>query len=142
MMECVTWSFLPRRHAELFGAGETPLLLANPISSELDAMRPSLVANLLTAVGRNLARGFEDVALFEVGGQFADTTPTGEAAMASGVRRGRGWGRHWSGKAARSMRSTPRPTRWPSWQRSAHRFDPCRSCARRRAGTTRAAPPP
>ncbi len=98
MMECVTWSFLPRRHAELFGAGEAPLLLANPISSELDAMRPSLVANLLAAVGRNLARGFEDVALFEVGGQFADTTPSGEAAMASGVRRGRGWGRHWSGE--------------------------------------------
>ncbi len=99
MVECVTWSFLPRAQAALFGAGEAPLLLENPISSELDAMRPSLLANLLAAVGRNMDRGLEDLALFEVGGQFHDTTPEGEVAMASGVRRGRTAPRHWSGEA-------------------------------------------
>ena len=98
LVECVTWSFLPRRQATLFGAGNEPLLLENPISSELDAMRPSLLANLLAATGRNMARGFEDVAIFEVGGQFHDTTPKGELSMASGVRRGRTHGRHWSGE--------------------------------------------
>ena len=53
MMECVTWSFMPRRFAELFGGGRDDLRLSNPISSELDSMRPSLLGNLILAAGRN-----------------------------------------------------------------------------------------
>jgi len=96
MVECVTWSFLPRRHAELFGAGAEPLLLANPISADLDAMRPSLLANLIAAAGRNMARGFADLALFEVGPQYRDETPEGQDMVAAGIRRGRTGPRHWT----------------------------------------------
>ena len=96
MMECVTWSFMPRRFAALFGGGGDEMLLANPISSELDAMRPSILANLILAAGRNVDRGFEDVALFEVGPQYADPTPRGQAFAATGLRRGRNARRHWS----------------------------------------------
>jgi phenylalanyl-tRNA synthetase beta chain len=99
MVECVTWSFLPRRLAERFGGGQAEMILENPISSELDAMRPSLLANLIDAVGRNLARGFENLAFFEVGGQFLDPTPKGELLVAGGVRRGATGARHWSGAA-------------------------------------------
>ncbi len=99
MTECVTWSFLPRQLAERFGGGRDELILANPISSELDAMRPSLLPNLILAAGRNLARGFEELALFEVGGQFEDETPTGELLVAGGVRRGATEARHWAGGA-------------------------------------------
>ena len=63
MMECVTWSFMPRRFAVLFGGGGDELQLANPISSELDAMRPSILGNLILAVGRNVDRGHDDVAI-------------------------------------------------------------------------------
>ncbi len=96
MVECVTWSFMPRRFAELFGGGGEEMLLANPISSELDAMRPSMLGNLILAVGRNVDRGHEDVALFEVGPQFRDPTPTGQDFVAAGVRRGQDARRHWA----------------------------------------------
>ncbi len=99
MVECVTWSFLPRRFAELFGGGGEALILANPISSELDAMRPSLLPNLIEAAGRNADRGFSDTALFEVGPQFAGDRPEDQDWVAAGVRRGRAVGRHWSGPA-------------------------------------------
>ncbi len=96
MMECVTWSFMPRRFAALFGGGGDELQLANPISSELDAMRPSMLGNLILAAGRNVDRGFEDVALFEVGPQYSDPTPKGQAFAATGLRRGRSARRHWA----------------------------------------------
>ena len=98
LMECVTWSFMPRRFAELFGGGSDEMLLANPISSELDAMRPSILPNLILAAGRNVDRGHDDVALFEVGPQFADPTPRGQAFVATGLRRGRDGRRHWAQK--------------------------------------------
>src|SRR5207247_6889896 len=65
--EAVTWSFIPEAQAKLFGGGQPELKLANPISSELTDMRPSLLPNLIAAAGRNMARGFSDLALFEMG---------------------------------------------------------------------------
>ncbi len=97
LVECMTWSFMRRRHAELFGGGRPELALENPISSELDVMRPSILPNLIEAAGRNVDRGFDDVGLFEVGPQYADDTADGQSTMATGIRRGRTVGRHWDG---------------------------------------------
>ena len=105
LVETVNWSFISEAAANLFGGGNaTPgLKLANPISSDMSHMRPSLLAGLIEAAGRNVDRGFADVALFEVGQQFADDTPEGQAIAATGIRRGtarpNGAGRHWQGKA-------------------------------------------
>jgi len=105
LVETVNWSFISEPQAKLFGGGNaTPgLKLANPISADMSHMRPSLLAGLIAAVGRNVDRGFADVALFEVGQQFADDTPAGQAIVATGVRRGtarpQGAGRHWQGTA-------------------------------------------
>ena len=96
MMEAVTWSFLPRAQARLFGGGAEQLMLANPISSDLDTMRPSILPNLIAAAGRNMDRGFANVALFEVGPQYADDSPSGQAIVAAGIRRGDTAGRHWA----------------------------------------------
>ena len=52
--EAITWAFLPEEHAKLFGGGQPELKLANPISSELSDMRPSLLPNLIAAAGRNV----------------------------------------------------------------------------------------
>ena len=41
--EAVTWSFISREQAELFGGGGEALALANPISHEMTDMRPSLL---------------------------------------------------------------------------------------------------
>ncbi len=69
--EAITWSFMRRAAAERFGGGAPELVLDNPIGSDLDCMRPSILPNLIEAAARNANRGFADVALFEVGPVFA-----------------------------------------------------------------------
>jgi phenylalanyl-tRNA synthetase beta chain len=104
MVEAVTWSFIARSAAELFGGGQPELALANPIASDLSDMRPSLLPGLIAAAQANADRGFPDVALFEVGQVFRGDRPEDQLTAASGVRRGfassKGVGRHWSGSAA------------------------------------------
>ncbi|WP_192361613.1 phenylalanine--tRNA ligase subunit beta, partial [Mesorhizobium mediterraneum] len=70
MMEAVTWSFIPAKHAELFGGGQTALKLANPIAADMSDMRPSLLPGLIAAAQRNADKGIGDVALFEVSGTY------------------------------------------------------------------------
>ncbi|WP_342644048.1 phenylalanine--tRNA ligase subunit beta [Rhodoligotrophos ferricapiens] len=96
--EAVTWSFVSKPQAELFGGGSYELELANPISSELSDMRPSILPTLIAAVGRNIARGFGDVGLFEVGPAYGGDEPQDETLRATGIRRGRKSPRHWSGQ--------------------------------------------
>jgi phenylalanyl-tRNA synthetase beta chain len=103
LVEAVTWSFIARSEAELFGGGDGRLALANPIAAELSDMRPSLLPGLLKAAQRNADRGLSDVALFEVGQTFASDEPEGQSIKAAAVRRGsaraEGVGRHWDGGA-------------------------------------------
>jgi phenylalanyl-tRNA synthetase beta chain len=86
--EAITWAFLPEAHAKLFGGGQPELKLANPISSELSDMRPSLLPNLVAAAGRNMDRGFADMMLSEVGHAYAGDRPQDETLRAAGIRRG------------------------------------------------------
>ena len=86
--EALTWAFLPEAHAKLFGGGQPELKLGNPISSELSDMRPSLLPNLIAAAGRNVARGFSDLTLAEVGHAYAGDQPENETLRAAGIRRG------------------------------------------------------
>jgi len=103
MVEAVTWSFIPKPHAEAFGSGAAAIELSNPISSEMSDMRPSLLPGLIAAAQRNADRGFADLALFEIGGIYLGDRPDDQHEMAAGVRRGTakvdGAGRHWSGAA-------------------------------------------
>ncbi|CAN5181993.1 phenylalanine--tRNA ligase subunit beta [soil metagenome] len=103
MTEAVTWSFVSRPQAELFGGGQPELALANPIASDLSDMRPSLISGLVAAAQANADRGFPDVALFEVGQIFKGDRPLDQFVAASGVRRAlassKGIGRHWTGSA-------------------------------------------
>jgi phenylalanyl-tRNA synthetase beta chain len=99
MNEAVTWSFLPRKQAERFGGGGEDLRLLNSIDATLDTMRPSILPNLIDAAARNEARGLADPALFEVGPQYVDATPTGQRLMASGVRHHMAVPRNWAGPA-------------------------------------------
>ncbi len=47
MVEAVTWSFIGKAQAELFGGGSAALALANPIAADLSDMRPSLIPGLI-----------------------------------------------------------------------------------------------
>ena len=103
LREAVTWSFVSRTAAELFGGGARSLALANPIAVDLSDMRPSLVPGLVAAAERNARRALSDVALFEVGQVFLGPGENDQRVAAAAVRRGRakadGEGRHWSGGA-------------------------------------------
>ncbi|HSR80292.1 MAG TPA: phenylalanine--tRNA ligase subunit beta [Hyphomicrobiaceae bacterium] len=104
LIEAITWSFISRNAARTFGGGGEALELANPISTEMSSMRPSLLPGLLFAVQRNRNRGFADLALFEVGQAYRGSAPEDQFMAACGVRAGAapltGSGRHWSGAAA------------------------------------------
>lgn len=83
--ECVTYSFVDKASAELFGGGADAVMLANPISADLSHMRPSLLPGLLAAAARNQARGIADMALFEVGPVFHGGEPDEQEVLATGL---------------------------------------------------------
>ena len=100
LVEAVTWSFIAKPHAELFGGGKPELALANPIAADLSDMRPSLIPGLVAAAQKNADRGFPDAALYEVGQVFRGDQPQDQFTAATGVRRAlakpSGIGRHWT----------------------------------------------
>jgi phenylalanyl-tRNA synthetase beta chain len=95
LTEAVTFSFLPAAQAERFGGGQKALRLVNPISADLDQMRPSVLPNLLDAARRNADRGLADIALYEVGPIYRDDTPEGQTNVAAGLRAGALGPRDW-----------------------------------------------
>jgi phenylalanyl-tRNA synthetase beta chain len=104
LVEAVTWSFISKPHAEVFGGGKPELALANPIASDLSDMRPSLLPGLIAVAQANAHRGSSDLALFEVGQIFKGDRPQDQFMAAAGIRRGlassNGTGRHWTGASA------------------------------------------
>ena len=95
LTEAVGFSFISEREAELFGGGQPELRLVNPISADLDTMRPSLLPGLVAAAKRNADRGYPDVALFELGPLYRNDTPEGQVLTAAGLRAGQSGPKHW-----------------------------------------------
>ncbi|MBS0563006.1 MAG: phenylalanine--tRNA ligase subunit beta [Proteobacteria bacterium] len=86
--ECVTYSFIDAASAALFGGGAEATRIENPISSEMTHMRPDLLPGLMQAAARNQARGFMDLALFEIGPAFAGGEPGDQRLMVTGLLTG------------------------------------------------------
>lgn len=84
--ELVTNSFMYSQDARLFAELKEELFLLNPISTEDDYMRPTIIPNLLNIVQKNLARSIRDMAFFEIGLSFIDlsTEATYLTAVISG----------------------------------------------------------
>ncbi|MFN4025201.1 MAG: phenylalanine--tRNA ligase subunit beta [Hyphomonas sp.] len=97
-LEAVTWSFMAREHAELFGKTEDALGVANPVASELNYMRPSVLGNLAQAAQRARNRGERTVRLFEAGPIYLGDGPKDQrtviAALVMPAEE-----RHWRGHA-------------------------------------------
>ena len=83
--ECVTYSFIDREAAAMFGGGHDATMLQNPISADMSHMRPGLLPGLLRAAARNQARGFADMALFEVGHAFQGGEPNEQHVQIAGI---------------------------------------------------------
>jgi phenylalanyl-tRNA synthetase beta chain len=84
----VSFSFIARDQAALFGGGDDARQLSNPIASDLDALRPSVLPSLLTAAARNAARGFANLQLFEIGAAFDSGMPEAQKTVAAAIRSG------------------------------------------------------
>ncbi|MFG0927643.1 phenylalanine--tRNA ligase subunit beta [Pseudomonas putida] len=94
--EAITYSFIDPKLFELFSPGVEPLLLANPISSDMAAMRASLWPGLVKALQHNLNRQQDRVRLFESGlrfvGQLGDLQQQPMiAGVITGSRLPEGW---------------------------------------------------
>jgi len=68
--EAITYSFIDPKLFELFDPQAQPVLLANPISADMAAMRSSLWPGLVKALQHNLNRQQSRVRLFESGLRF------------------------------------------------------------------------
>jgi len=88
--ETISNSFIARAQASLFGGGDDARQVENPISADMDALRPSVLPSLLAAASRNAARGVADQMLFEVGAQFESGMPGAQTTVAAGIRAGAG----------------------------------------------------
>ena len=93
--ETISFSFIPRADARLFGGGDEARQVENPIASDLDALRPSVLPSLLAAAKRNETRGFNDLLLFEIGAQYRTGVPGDQSLMVAGIRVGEG-ARSWT----------------------------------------------
>jgi len=85
--ESVTWSFVLKEHADLFDGGAPDLALDNPISSDLNWMRPTGLIHLLLAGQRSADRGYPGATLFELGPIFQGTAPDQQSLSLAGMRR-------------------------------------------------------
>ncbi|MCH4294256.1 phenylalanine--tRNA ligase subunit beta [Shewanella sp. 3B26] len=98
--EAVTYSFVDPKLQQLVHPGEQAMILPNPISSEMSAMRLSMFTGLLNAVGYNQARQQGRVRLFETGLRFVpdDNAESGvrQQAMLGAVIAGPQSDEHWS----------------------------------------------
>ena len=87
--ECISYAFIDAQAASLFGGGDDATKLENPISNDMSHMRPGLLPGLLRAAARNQARGFADLALFEVGHAFQGGEPGEQHTQVAGILIGR-----------------------------------------------------
>ena len=92
--ELITWSFTSSKDSKFY-IDDQKLEIQNPISEELDILRPSLIPNLINAVKKNGSRGFESFSLFEVGNQFFSDQSGDQKNIACGLRAGIKFEKSW-----------------------------------------------
>lgn len=98
MYETVTWSFTDSEIAQYFHKDNQPekILIQNPIAADLNEMRPSILPNLLLGAKNNIARGYANLSLFEVGPEFYGRHPKEQKIVAAGIRIGQTSKKDWS----------------------------------------------
>ena len=87
--ETVTWSFTDSKINNLFKENLKEIKIVNPISSDLNVLRNSILSNLLFYLNKNLDRGFKDISLFEIGPIFKDNKPGDQLTVIGAIKSGR-----------------------------------------------------
>ena len=88
-LETVTWSFTDSKIDKQFAKGEKEISIFNPISSDLDVLRRSILSNLAIHLGKNQDRGYEDLSIFEVGPTFFGKNPGEQQIVIGGLKSGK-----------------------------------------------------
>ena len=68
--EVINYAFVDSSFVQILGLNNDPIELANPMSSNQDVMRPSLIPGLLSNFEYNFNRGAQKFRIFEVGNVF------------------------------------------------------------------------
>lgn len=101
--EAITYSFVDPKIQQLLHPQQEAWILPNPISSEMSAMRLSLLTGLLGAVVYNQNRQQNRVRLFEIGLRFVPDSKAEfgirQESVLSVVMTGSRSNEHWTGKA-------------------------------------------
>jgi len=95
-LEAVTWSFMDQKIAKLIS--DNIIIIKNPISADLDVMRPSNIPNLLTAVNLNKSKMINHSKIFEVGPIFDETLEDKQINVATAIGYGNVSGQNWNSK--------------------------------------------
>lgn len=94
--EIISYSFIDPRLQHLLDPEQEPLVLTNPISSEMSAMRTNLWPGLVSALKYNLNRQQKRLQLYEKGLRFiAQPTNLKQEMVISGLRYGNRYEEHW-----------------------------------------------
>jgi phenylalanyl-tRNA synthetase beta chain len=93
-LEAVTWSFMDEKVAKLIS--DNVIQIKNPISADLNVMRPSNIPNLLTAVNLNKSKMITSGKVFEVGPIFDETLADKQVNVATAIGYGNLIGNNWN----------------------------------------------
>lgn len=96
--ECRSYAFGNSKTEKLL-SDHAPVMVANPIVSDLDTARGGLLGGLLTVISNNEKRGYPDLNLFELGTVFDGDTPGAQRIALTIVRTGAASPRHWAGSS-------------------------------------------
>jgi phenylalanyl-tRNA synthetase beta chain len=100
--EAINYSFVDRRQLSAVHQEARCLPLANPLSSDMDVMRTTLLPGLLAAVARNLRRQQGRVRMFETGVVFLQGDRLDEIERLAGVAAGDALPEQW-GETSRAL---------------------------------------
>jgi phenylalanyl-tRNA synthetase beta chain len=82
VIETINWSFCDSNLVEFFTQKNDQLILSNPISAELDHLRPTLLIGLIQSYQKNYLRNFINLSFFEIGNVFLNP-PQGDRFLPS-----------------------------------------------------------
>jgi phenylalanyl-tRNA synthetase beta chain len=83
--EVINYPFVSQKMVETLGfTGDRAksFRVANPMSEEFPLLRTHLIPGLISTMIRNIGRGMKDIAIFEIGTVFRNSTPLGKAVTA------------------------------------------------------------
>ncbi len=98
--EAVSYSFVDEKILNILGLDDGAIVLANPIASDMSAMRTSLMPGLIKAQRHNLNRQHKRIRLFETGLRFyEDDNKTQQIETISGLVCGSQTDEQWGDKS-------------------------------------------